>query len=1097
MEDNKYYLLSILAEDKIKIGKLKLYKLIKQNNNRFISIIFIIILMFFPSCLSKVNKSKKLISLSEISLEIKGIGEQYILSPKREEKIICENIIINGIENICKEDMLYILEKERNNVIIIWNNEFTNCNYLFYQLSNITYIDLSRFNSSLVQQSISMFDSCTSLTSINLKNFNTSLNQDMGNMFNNCSLLLELDLSGFNTSKSTSFGQMFGYCSLIKFLNLSNFDFSKSNYFHLMFKNCISLLSIEIKNFYAPNIININELFSGCSSLISLNLSTFYLDSNILRGDRVNDIFTGCNNKLRLCYEDNIFENMKENTTEYNVKNQFSKFNNNCSDICFKNEKNKFIVEESRCIDECFHDSYYKYEFNNICYSSCPNGTRNSFNNIYICEEGLICNIYYSYDHSKCLDSIPLGFYLNNTILKTLDKCIEKCSNCSKESLSYDLCISCNNELNYYAKYNDSSNNNLFINCYNEIPEGYYLDKINKIYRQCYYKCKNCNESGNEENHNCLECLPNYSFENGNYYKNFSSNIDECLNIDMKNNNFQILEKENNSSVYIYNIDTDIKEIMAQNTNITFIDFSLENIEFIKNQFNLKEGDKIYVIINDSISKDSNTATSDYNYKFFLKNGTELDITNISDDFYVNIYVPIRDLELSNYEYSILFSEKGYDIYNKNSSFYFDFCISVNIEENDIAIKDRRKDIYPNNITMCKSNCFYNGVNIEKKRISCSCNLNLNNNIFDDNNFFSEEEVDFLTYLLNQINYKIFKCYKTLSSFENLKYNFYFYIGMGYIFINIILIFIFYFKEISVIKLIISKNIPTNKKIKIEIQKELIKQREANRRKNNKIKLLINKKGKNNIKRNKKINSSLYSKTKLKTLNIYNDEKGSFENINDLPFNKAIIMDHRNVFLIFRTIFIKKLEFIGIFIGDDKLKILLLCHYLLSLLINLFFNTLLYTDDVVSNKYANNGDLDILISLILSIISNIITSIIDYALECTKYLEEIIEEIFLIKMKSIYINQLFALIKILKIKSSIFFSSEIIIIVFIFYYIFIFSIIYSKSKLSAFINFLYSLLESLIMAICISIIVTITRKISLFYKSKTLYYISKFINDKF
>ena len=1081
--------------------------------------------MHFYACLSKEIKLQKLISLSEISLTIKGKGEQYILSEEREQKNnICNNIIINGNQNNCTEEMIFNLEEEINNITIIWNKEFENCQKLFYNLSNITYINLSRFNSSLVTNSISMFDSCTSLTSIDLNNFNTSLINDMGNMFSKCSSLLELDLSEFDTSKSTSFGEMFGFCSSIKSLNLSSFNFSQSTYIHWMFKDCRSLISIEIKNFYSDKLINVREMFSGCSSLISLDLSSFYLGSEILRSDRVNDILTNCNPNIRLCYEDTLFENIKENTTKNDIRNQFSVFrnNNNCSDICFTNTNHKFIMEESRCIDECIHDNNYKYEFNGICYNSCPNGTRNSFNNKYLCEEGLICNIY-SYNHLECLESIPLGFYLNDTFLKTIDKCRNKCSNCSNESLSYDLCISCNNEQNYFAKYNDSSNKYSFINCYNEIEEGYYLDNIDKIYKQCYYKCKSCNDSGSEENNNCLKCYSNYTLENGNCYENFSSNSleeentdqkciyyynDECLYIGKEYKNFEILIKEADTYVYIYKIDSKT-ELKDKNTNLTFIDFSSETIDFIKDIFYLKEEKTIYVIINDSLSNDSYTATSNYNYKLVLENGSELNISNINNDLYVDVYIPIRDLELANFEYYILFSEQGYDIYDKKSSFYNDLCTPAYIEENDIVLKDRKKYIYPNNVIMCKSNCYYKNVNIERKRISCNCNLNLNNNIYNDNSFLEEkEEVDFLTYLLSNINYKIFKCYKVLSSFENLKYNFFFYIAIGYVFIKIILCFIFYYKEIYAIKILFSKNIPKEKKIFIEAKNELIKQRQREKYsksilyKNNKHLSNLNKKGIKYLKKNKRntlsmnTNSNFCLKENKNHIDLIEINESS-ENINDLPYSRAIYIDNRNLILIFNSIILQKFELINIFIGDDKLKVLLLCEYTLSHLINLFFNTLLYTDDIISNKYENDGDLDIFISIMLSILSNIITSIIHYFLECTKHSEVYIDEILLIKKKTIYVERLTKLIKILNIKSFIFFSSEIIIIIFVFYYIFVFSIIYSKSKLSAFINYLFSLLEGLIISISLAIIITITRKMSLYYKIRTLYNTSKFINDKF
>ena len=46
---------------------------------------------------------------------------------------------------------------------------------MFYNLENITKIDLSNFNASLVNDMEYMFFGCNSLISLNLNNFNTSL----------------------------------------------------------------------------------------------------------------------------------------------------------------------------------------------------------------------------------------------------------------------------------------------------------------------------------------------------------------------------------------------------------------------------------------------------------------------------------------------------------------------------------------------------------------------------------------------------------------------------------------------------------------------------------------------------------------------------------------------------------------------------------------------------------------------------------------------------------------------------------------------------------------------------------------------------------
>ena len=194
----------------------------------------------------------------------------------------------------------------------------------------------------------------------------------------------------------------------------------------------------------------------------------------------------------------------------------------------------------------------------------------------------LNCQKYYNYNHTACIEDIPDGFYCNSTEDKTIDKCHENCLTCkdgptsdnnncltcqinqnkyfdignctdnctngfftdnsinkckcstniackycSIESKKYNLCESCNNELGYYKKINDSDNKDSYINCYNNntISNGYYLNLQNLQYEQCYSSCKICQELGNEIDNKCIECISEYSFivnNNGikNCYKN-------------------------------------------------------------------------------------------------------------------------------------------------------------------------------------------------------------------------------------------------------------------------------------------------------------------------------------------------------------------------------------------------------------------------------------------------------------------------------------------------------------------------------------------------------------------------------------------------
>ena len=55
---------------------------------------------------------------------------------------------------------------------------------------------------------------------------------------------------------------------------------------------------------------------------------------------------------------------------------------------------------------------------------------------------------------------------------------------------------------------------NKFVNkkCSDILPENYYLDKGDNIYKECFQSCKKCHQSGTETNHNCDECKNGYTF---------------------------------------------------------------------------------------------------------------------------------------------------------------------------------------------------------------------------------------------------------------------------------------------------------------------------------------------------------------------------------------------------------------------------------------------------------------------------------------------------------------------------------------------------------------------------------------------------------
>ena len=175
-------------------------------------------------------------------------------------------------------------------------------------------------------------------------------------------------------------------------------------------------------------------------------------------------------------------------------------------------------------------------------------------------------------------------------------------------------------------------------------------------------------------------------------------------------------------------------------------------------------------------------------------------------------------------------------IYHQN--FKQIYVLPAHINGNDIVIKDRLEDIYPHNVSFCSKGCELSNIDIDSKIVNCSFNIsyseqNLEENVDINNNQTKLNESDnFVIYLLDSLNYKIFLCYKIILKLQikDLVNNLGFYFGIGFILFNIICCFIFsiYFLpklRIQVYKLLPSKKILLEKidSFKTQINEKSIK----------------------------------------------------------------------------------------------------------------------------------------------------------------------------------------------------------------------------------------------------------------------------------
>ena len=456
---------------------------------------------------------------------------------------------------------------------------------MFYNCKSLKSIDLSGWETSKIKDMYSLFFNCKILISINLSNFKTSSVEDICAMFCDCYSLESVDLSSFDTSKVTDISFLFYGCHHLKTINLSNFITTNVEDMRSMFSYCYSLISVDLSNFNTSNVYDMKFMFEDAYELTSVNLNSF----NTKKVTSFYAMFAHCT-KLkfinlysftineeadidRMVYNTSLSLKYCYNIDTANILGDYldpDEMNCSISLICSEPQKDKYIKEKNKCIDKCKNDNY-EYEYDKGCYHQCPKNT-------------------YIYNNEKCFDTIPNGYYLvngynidkcdescltcegkgtsENSNCKTcpsekyynlgncvsncingnyneegINKCycdLEKCLLCSLESLKNDLCITCNNNDGYYKKY-ESSNFNDYLNCYQSL-DGYYLDKNENAFKQCYDTCETREAKGNENNHNCKTCQQNFYF-----YDNSTNCYQKCDNYYYfdNNNKFQCTKELN------------------------------------------------------------------------------------------------------------------------------------------------------------------------------------------------------------------------------------------------------------------------------------------------------------------------------------------------------------------------------------------------------------------------------------------------------------------------------------------------------------------------------------------------------------------------
>ena len=1084
--------------------------------NEFITFIA----LFFIIIISNGNA----LSISEITITIIGAGDQYILNNKSLQidninytfSDIPDQILINGVLQNYKGNMVYNLEKEENIITMKFNNLLTKCNLMFYNLDNIKEIDLSKFDSSKVTEMVGIFYGCTSLISLNLDNFKTSSVTNMGSMFYFCIKLTSLNLNSFDTSSVTNMAQlftscnsltslnlesfdtssvemmtvMFSNCTSLKFLNLNNFNTTSVKSFHGIFKYCSSLLSVQIGSFDTSNANNLNHMFFGCSSLISLNLEHFDYSSVININRMVEDI----NRNIIFC----INETKSPKIVDQFIEVFNTSYKNNCSDICFTGSNIKLIPEKNKCIIDCFNDDDYILEYENICYRSCPNNTHISYDN-HSCEADKLVNIDTVGRYSNIISDSEL---VNDSYMDT-----QSFIHPTEKGLIFNISSD--------TIYRETDKNLININT-NDIRS--YISNISS----------EINSITNEE----VPLVPNWEdFFDGKFHINDSD--PSAKDKIMKN----IKENIQNGGINLTNlVEGDKKDLVMKETDIIFQITSTENQK--ENEY--KDISTIQLGQCETILKgiygiDQSLPLIIFKTDYFVP-GIEIPVIGYE------IFNPLNKSKLDlqycknsiiNFDIPVSIEKDKLFKYDPKSEYYTDECYSYTTDNGtDILLKDRHDEYNNDNLSLCENNCTFSEYDKETKKVKCNCELKskefIISEVINEKNLLSSYN---FTNNSSSLNIFTMKCIYTLFSGEGLKDNIGNYVMVVNIFIFIIISILFYKVEFvflleKIHKIIKDQNAKksnkTKSKVKIKDKNKNKKIKGKNPTKKKSGRIIINnfkkikKSNKENIDSKKILISSNIKSSKIglmplkkemgligscsskKNIEIYKNKirkNNILETYNDyelntLSYEKALKKDKRTFFQYYISLLKTKHPIIFSFvpINDYNPKLIKIALFLI-LFSNIYIINALFFNESTIHKIYKEGGIYNLINFATDIICSFFIAHFLYTL--IKYL--FLSERNIVKFKNNTKNANYGKLKsLLSLKYICFFILGFLFLIIFWYYLSSFCAVFKNSQIYLIKNTIICLSISFIYPFVINILPCTFRIISLRSKDrKWIYSLSK------
>jgi hypothetical protein len=168
---------------------------------------------------------------------------------------------------------------------------------------------------------------------------------------------------------------------------------------------------------------------------------------------------------------------------------------NICIDTYYPKSDNK-----TSCFTGTLTQYYFDGHMYQNCYSTCQTCTTTpgtaTNHQCSVCNQNYFPKVD---NQTSCFTGSQVKYYFDGTMYQ---QCYTNCQTCTTTPYS-DTNQQCNTCVaSYYPKVDNMTS------CFTGTLSQYYFD--GKIYQKCYLTCQTCKSLGNDSNHQCDTCLPNY-----------------------------------------------------------------------------------------------------------------------------------------------------------------------------------------------------------------------------------------------------------------------------------------------------------------------------------------------------------------------------------------------------------------------------------------------------------------------------------------------------------------------------------------------------------------------------------------------------------